>query len=111
MDIPLPAFIPDNLINKDHMNNETHISSYSSLAIVLIILLLLTMISVTVTGFHLGPFAVAAALIIASIKVASVITYFMHVKFESLFMKLMISGVFVIFALIIIITFIDYLLR
>jgi cytochrome c oxidase subunit IV len=92
-------------------NENTHVSSYSSLTIVLIVLLLLTFLSVTVTGFHLGAFAVAAALIIASVKVATVITYFMHVKFESLFMKLMISGVFVIFALIIIITFIDYLLR
>ena len=92
-------------------NEETHISSYTSHAIVLILLLLLTFISVSVTSFHLGAFAVAAALIIASIKVATVITYFMHVKFESLFMKLMIAGVFVIFALIIIITFIDYLFR
>jgi cytochrome c oxidase subunit IV len=92
-------------------NENTHVSSYSSLTIVLIVLLLLTFLSVTVTSFHLGAFAVAAALIIASVKVATVITYFMHVKFESLFIKLMISGVFVIFALIILITFIDYLLR
>ncbi len=92
-------------------NENTHVSSYSSLAVVLIVLLVLTFVSVTATSFHLGAFAVAAALIIASVKVATVITYFMHVKFESLFMKLMIAGVFVIFALIIIITFIDYLLR
>jgi cytochrome c oxidase subunit 4 len=50
-------------------------------------------------------------LIIASIKVTIVITYFMHMKFESLFLKLMIAGVFVIFALVIIITFIDYFFR
>jgi cytochrome c oxidase subunit 4 len=92
-------------------NEETHISSYTSHAVVLIVLLILTMISVLVTGIHLGAFSVAAALIIASIKVRTVISYFMHVRFESLFMKLMISAVFVIFGLIIIITFIDYLLR
>jgi cytochrome c oxidase subunit 4 len=92
-------------------NDETHISSYSSHAIVLIILLVLTTISVLVTGFHLGAFSVALALIIASIKVRTVIYYFMHIRFESLFMKLMVTGVFVIFGLIIIITFIDYLLR
>jgi cytochrome c oxidase subunit 4 len=92
-------------------NEETHISSYTSHAVVLIVLLILTTISVLVTGIHLGAFSVAAALIIASIKVRTVISYFMHVRFESLFMKLMISAVFVIFGLIIIITFIDYLLR
>lgn len=92
-------------------NEETHISSYTSHAIVLIALLLLTAISVLVTGFHLGPFSVAVALIIASVKVRTVISYFMHIRFESLFMKLMVTAVFVIFGLVIIITFIDYLLR
>jgi hypothetical protein len=35
----------------------------------------------------------------------------MHIRFESLFLKMMILGVFVLFALVIIITFIDYLFR
>ena len=92
-------------------DNHTHISSYTSHAIILIVLLILTFTSVAVTGFHLGAFSVAAALIIASVKVGTVITYFMHMKFESLFLKLMIAGVFTIFALVIIITFIDYYFR
>lgn len=90
---------------------ETHISSYSSHAIVLIALLTLTFISVFVAGFHFGALTVAVALTIASIKVATVIINFMHVKFENLFLKLAIAGVFVLYALVIIITFIDYLLR
>jgi cytochrome c oxidase subunit IV len=92
-------------------NEEVHISSYSSHGIVLTVLLALTSISVLVTGLHLGAFSVAIALLIASIKVRTVITYFMHVKFESLFLKLLITGVFLIYALVIIITFIDYFLR
>ena len=92
-------------------SNNTHISSYPSHAKVLIVLLLLTFASVAVTGFHLGAFTVAAALIIACVKVGTVITYFMHMKFESLFLKLMITGVFTIFALVILITFIDYFFR
>jgi len=90
---------------------EIHISSYFSHAVVLIILLTLTTISVSVTGWHLGALTVAVALIIASFKAGTVITYFMHLKFESLFLKLLITGVFVLYALVIIITFIDYLLR
>jgi cytochrome c oxidase subunit IV len=92
-------------------NEETHISSYTSHAIVLVVLLILTTISVSVTGWHFGPFSVVVALLIASIKVRTVITYFMHMKSENLFMKLMVSGVFVLYALVIIITFIDYYFR
>jgi cytochrome c oxidase subunit 4 len=90
---------------------EIHISSYFSHAVVLIILLTLTTISVSVTGWHLGALTVAVALIIASFKAGTVITYFMHLKFENLFLKLLVMGVFVLYALVIIITFIDYLLR
>lgn len=92
-------------------NEETHISSYASHAIVLIVLLILTTVSVLVTGLQLGPFSVLVALVIASIKVRTVITHFMHMKFESLFMRLMVTGVFTLFALVIIITFIDYYFR
>jgi cytochrome c oxidase subunit IV len=92
-------------------DENTHISSYFSHAVVLVILLIMTTLSVAITGFHLGPFSVAAALIIASIKVGTVISNFMHMKFESLFLKLMIIGVFFLFALIILITFIDYYFR
>ena len=96
-------------MNMSH--EKSHISTYTSLATVLVILLLLKTLSVGVTSYHLGAFAVAIALIIASVKVAIVITQFMHMKFESLFLKLMITGVFVIFALVIIITFSDYYFR
>jgi cytochrome c oxidase subunit 4 len=92
-------------------NEETHISSYRSHAIVLIVLLTLTTISVLVTGWHFGAFSVVVALLIASIKVRTVITYYMHMKSESLFMRLMVTGVFTLYALVIIITFIDYYFR
>jgi len=92
-------------------NEETHVSSYSSHAIVLISLLSLTFLSVLIAGWHLGAFSVAAALLIASVKVGIVISYFMHLKFEGIFLKLAVSGVFVLYAIVIIITFIDYYLR
>ena len=92
-------------------NEEKHISGYASQAIVLITLLALTFLSVLIAGWDLGAYSVAAALLIASIKVRTVIAYFMHVRFEGLFLKLAIAGIFVIYALVIIITFIDYYLR
>jgi len=92
-------------------NGNTHISSNFSHAVVLIILLVLTTLSVAITGIHLGAFTVAGALLIASVKAGTVLLYFMHIKFESFFLKLMVAGVFVLFILVIVITFIDYLLR
>jgi cytochrome c oxidase subunit 4 len=92
-------------------NDDKHISSYSSLAVVLVILLVLTTISVLATGFHLGPFTVVLALVIACTKVAIVLTQFMHLRFESLFLRLAVTGVFVMFALVVIITFVDYYFR
>jgi cytochrome c oxidase subunit IV len=92
-------------------NKESHITGYPTYAYVLIILLALTTISVAATGYHLGAYTVALALLIASIKVATVISYFMHLRSESLFLKVAVSGVFLIFTLVIIITFFDYLFR
>ena len=92
-------------------NKETHISSYNLYIKVLVALLMLTTISVLITEISFGPFSVAVALLVASIKVTIVLLFFMHLKSESRFLKLMVAGVFVVFALVIIITFIDYLLR
>jgi cytochrome c oxidase subunit 4 len=92
-------------------DEKHHISTYESLTVVLVILLVLTTISVLVTGIHLGPLTVAVALLIASVKVAIVITQFMHLKFENLFLKLAVSGVFALFVVVTLITFIDYFFR
>ncbi len=94
-------------MNKD----DRHISTYPSLTVVLVVLLFLTTISVLVTGFHLGALTVAVALLIAGVKVFIVLTQFMHLKFENRFLRLAVTGVFTLFAVVIIITFIDYYFR
>ena len=92
-------------------NHEDHITSYSLNLTVLLILLILTTISILAVKMHLGAFTVALALIIASVKVTIVLTYFMHLKFENLLLRLMVGGVFLLFAIVIVITFIDYYFR
>ncbi len=92
-------------------NHDNHITSYALNFKVLLVLLLLTMTSILVIKFHLGAFTVALALILASIKTTIVLTYFMHLKYENLLLRLMVGGVFLLFAIIIVITFIDYYFR
>jgi cytochrome c oxidase subunit IV len=90
---------------------KQHILNYRELALVLISLLVLTTITVFVADLHMGAFSVAVALIIACIKVFIVLSYFMHLRYEKLFIKLMVGGVFTMFVLVVIITFIDYFFR
>lgn len=92
-------------------HDKQHITPFQSHARVLMALLILTTITVVVAGFHFGAFSVGVALLVASVKATIVLVFFMHLKFESTFMKIMVAGVFLLFALVIIITFIDYLLR
>ncbi len=92
-------------------NHDSHITSYALNFKVLLVLLILTTITILVIKLHLGAFTVAMALTLASVKTAIVLTYFMHLKFENLILRLMVGGVFLLFAIIIVITFIDYYFR
>jgi len=88
-----------------------HITTYYSHGMVLVILLSLTALSVFMAELHLGALSVFVALLVASVKGTTVLTYFMHLKYENLFFKIMVSGVFVMYLLIIVILFFDYLFR
>jgi cytochrome c oxidase subunit IV len=92
-------------------SEETHITDYKVYGWVLLVLLILTTITITVTWIDLAAWSVAAALLIASIKVGIVLTYFMHLKFESSLFRVLVIMVLVIFAMVIVLTFFDYLLR
>jgi len=92
-------------------NNVSHTTEYKVLAKVLLVLMLMTLLTITVSTIGLGAFSVAVALLIASFKVYMVLTYFMHLKYESLLLRILVGFVFALFALIIVITFVDYAYR
>lgn len=92
-------------------DHKPHISNYFSHGIVLITLLVLTAITVEVAHLELGPLSVFVALIVASIKGTTVLTYFMHLKYDKPIFRIMVASVFILFAIIIGITFIDYVFR
>jgi cytochrome c oxidase subunit 4 len=92
-------------------NHENHITSYFSNAKVLVALLFLTFVTVAVTSIEFGMLTVAVALAIACIKAYIVLTYFMHLKYEAPIFRIMVIAVFILFALIIGLTFFDYAFR
>lgn len=90
---------------------KNHISSYKSEILVLLSLIFLTILTVTITSVHLGPYNTAAAMLIASVKASIVLLYFMHLKFDEKIYRFMVTLVLAIYSVLIIITFFDYLYR
>lgn len=88
-----------------------HIVPYRTYLYVLVALVMLTFISIGITNIHLGKWTVAGALLLASTKTFLVLTYFMHLKFDKPYIRLMVGFVFAIFVVVIIITFLDYFYR
>lgn len=91
--------------------HENHITSFKTNALVLVGLLFLTWVTIVVAGIELGPLTVTVALLVACVKGAVVLTWFMHLKFEQPIFRIMVIGVFILFALIIGLTFFDYAFR
>lgn len=90
---------------------KTHIVPYRTFLFVLIGLIALTLTSVAVTQISIGPFTVAIALLIATIKSSFVLRIFMHLKFENKLYTVVVFGVVLLIALVIFITLLDYIYR
>ncbi|HEY5593071.1 MAG TPA: cytochrome C oxidase subunit IV family protein [Paludibacter sp.] len=92
-------------------NNTTHTIEYWFLAKILLVLMFCTFLTISVTSYHLGPFTVTIALLIAGIKAFLVLSNFMHLRYESLLLRILVGMVFGLFVIILLITFIDYAYR
>ena len=91
--------------------NSEHIIPYRTLIIVLASLICLTLISVAVTHIYLGTLTVMVALLIAAFKSSLVLRYFMHLKFESRLLNVLVIMVSSLIVVVIILTLLDYLFR
>lgn len=87
---------------------EHHAVPYRVYGIILAILLLFTAISVGAAAFDFGNFTIGVALVLASIKSLLVLFYFMHLKFDDIMLRIMVIAVFIVLALVIVITLLDY---
>lgn len=88
-----------------------HVVPYRVYIIVLLALLALTFLSIGITSIELGAYTVAGAILFACIKSFLVLTYFMHLKYDKKYIVAMVGFVFAIFAVVLIITFLDYYYR
>jgi len=88
-----------------------HIVSYKVYFYILITLLILTFMSIGITHINLGGYSVLGALVFSTIKSVLVLAWFMHLKFDKPFLRLMVGFVAMIFLAVIFITFLDYYFR
>lgn len=71
---------------------HVHIASVRAYVVIFLALIALTMLTVAVSYVHLGPLNLAVAIVIASIKAALVILFFMHLKDDARFNALFFVG-------------------
>jgi cytochrome c oxidase subunit 4 len=88
-----------------------HVIPYRTYALILLLLLTLTSVSVAVTQIELSRWATPITLLIAAAKTSFVLAIFMHLKFDQRMFRLMAILIFLLIAVVIIFTFLDYAFR
>jgi len=74
-------------------------------------LLVLTGVTVTVAGLHLGSFSVFTAIAIAAVKASLVLLFFMRLKYEPFFFRVMLFAAVATITVIMALTFADVAFR
>lgn len=96
--------------NKNH-HEDHHIVSYAANIKVWVVLLVLTWLTITVAYLDFGNLAVAIALTVASVKAGIVLAYYMHLKFDSKLLTVLLLVTMAVFSSFIALTFFDYAFR
>lgn len=88
-----------------------HIVPYKVYFFILLALITLTFGSIGIVHINIGGYSVLGALIFSTIKSILVLTWFMHLKFDQPFLRIMVGFVALLFTVLIFITFLDYYFR
>jgi cytochrome c oxidase subunit 4 len=88
-----------------------HVVSWRVYVLIFLALAVLTVVTVSAAGHDFGPFNAVIALVIATIKATLVILFFMHLRYSPRLTTLVLFSGFVFLAILILITFADYLSR
>ncbi len=91
--------------------DETSLASTGTYVAVWAALLVLLGLTIAVAKARVAPFGAAANLMIATVKAGLVLTFFMHLRSEGKFLKIMLGVAVGALTLIIMLTFSDVLFR
>jgi cytochrome c oxidase subunit IV len=95
----------------EHEEYEEHVVPYTVYLAVFGALMVLTVLTVVVAFFDLGNLNVTVALTVAVMKASLVVLFFMHAKYQSQIIKLVLLASIVWLGFLFIITLSDYLTR
>lgn len=90
---------------------KQHITEYKVYGIVLVVLLLLTALSIWVTHIDLKAWTVGIALLVTCSMAFIILTYFMHLKFDHILIKVLVGCLFLLLLIFIGITLLEYITR
>lgn len=97
--------------NTQAPESAPHIGSFRAYGAVWAALLILLGLTIAVARLHFTSFSVAINLLIATAKASLVLIFFMHLKDEGKFLKIMLGVALFALTAIIILTFSDVLFR
>ena len=95
----------------EHHEEEGHQVSYGIFMLIWLGLMVLTGLTVIAAGYDLGNANIVIALVIATIKVTLVGSFFMHLKYEPLYIRLMVLVSFFVLTSMLVLTFVDTAFR
>lgn len=95
----------------ERRTDETALSPASTYVAVWAALLFFLALTIVVARLHVAPFGAAANLLIATVKAGLVLVFFMHLRSEGRFLKIMLGVALGALTAIIMLTFSDVLLR
>ena len=95
----------------EHEEYEEHVVPYTVYLAVFGALIVLTVLTVVVAFFDLGNLNVTVALTVAVMKASLVVLFFMHAKYQSQIIKLVVLASIVWLGFLFLITLSDYLTR
>ncbi len=92
-------------------HHQHHVASVATFTITLMALLVLTMLTVAVSRFDFGGFNMVIAMMIAAMKAALVMTFFMHLKWDTAINNIVFLSSFIFLSLLFIFTLADFATR
>jgi cytochrome c oxidase subunit 4 len=93
------------------MENSNHITSYTTDAKTLVALLTLTVVNILIATYKPVSWTSGLVVFVAAIQAIIALYWFMHLKFDNILLRLLVIFVFLLYAVVIIITFFDYKFR
>lgn len=92
-------------------DEKPHIPSNSTYAIVGIIILFLTGLNISIAMLSHAKWMPGIIVLVSSVQAFIALTWFMHLRWDSKITKILVAGVFVLYAVVIALTFLDYSFR